>query len=354
MKFMHIADVHLGARPDAGKPWSELRRRDIWDTFEKVIDKAEEERVDLLLIAGDLFHRQPLLKELREVDDMFTRLSKTRVVIMAGNHDYMKADSYYHTYKWNERVYFFKEKEPAGVYYPDLKTTVYGMSYHTREIQEDVYEHIELDKKARFHILLAHGGDERHCPLNKNRLKNSGFDYIALGHIHKPGVYIEGKAIYAGALEPIDINDTGPHGYVIGEIGRESVVTRFVPFAGKEYVHEKIIVNSEMTAAAVRRQIQEMIRERGREHIYRFVLEGFRRADLIFDPAHLETLGLIYDILDHTEPEYDLDQIETAYGDHLIGRFVSSLRGYEKDSVENKALHYGLQALMEALSEKAE
>lgn len=52
------------------------------------------ESVDLLFIAGDLFHRQPLLRELKEVNNLFSTIPDTRVYLMAGNHDYIKADSF--------------------------------------------------------------------------------------------------------------------------------------------------------------------------------------------------------------------------------------------------------------------
>ena len=55
-----------------------------------MIDICEREQTDLLLIAGDLFHRQPLKKELKEVDYYFSRLSRTKVVLIAGNHDFFK------------------------------------------------------------------------------------------------------------------------------------------------------------------------------------------------------------------------------------------------------------------------
>src|SRR5699024_12122873 len=68
MKFIHIADVHLGAQPDAGRAYSKERPRELWDALERVLDVCEEEQTDLLLIAGYLFHRQPLLRELKELD----------------------------------------------------------------------------------------------------------------------------------------------------------------------------------------------------------------------------------------------------------------------------------------------
>ena len=64
MKFIHIADVHLGVVPDAGKSWSEKRAADIWTTFTEVFAVAKKIKVDMVLIAGDLFHRQPLIREI--------------------------------------------------------------------------------------------------------------------------------------------------------------------------------------------------------------------------------------------------------------------------------------------------
>ena len=42
MRFIHIADVHLGARPDAGKLYTEKRPEEIWNTFERVIGICQE------------------------------------------------------------------------------------------------------------------------------------------------------------------------------------------------------------------------------------------------------------------------------------------------------------------------
>ena len=95
MKFFHIADVHLGATPDKGFPWSYDRGREIWESFQNVIRQAGRENVGLFLIAGDLFHRQPLLKELKEVNALFASIPNTKIVLIAGNHDYIKENSFY-------------------------------------------------------------------------------------------------------------------------------------------------------------------------------------------------------------------------------------------------------------------
>ena len=95
MHFIHIADIHLGAAPEVGERYKEQRNREIWDTFRRLLRRCEEERVELLLIAGDLFHRQPLKRELKEVNAMFAQLSVTQVVLIAGNHDYIGKNSAY-------------------------------------------------------------------------------------------------------------------------------------------------------------------------------------------------------------------------------------------------------------------
>ena len=65
MRFIHIADVHLGMQPDAGFPWSEERGEAIWESFRRIIRLAGREKTDFLLIAGDLFQCQPLLPRFR-------------------------------------------------------------------------------------------------------------------------------------------------------------------------------------------------------------------------------------------------------------------------------------------------
>ena len=103
MKFIHLADVHLGAAPEAGQCTGETRRREIWETFREVIADAGRQKADLLLIAGDLFHTQPTTEELREINYLFSQIPNTRVVLMAGNHDCLSG-SLLAEFPWNRNV----------------------------------------------------------------------------------------------------------------------------------------------------------------------------------------------------------------------------------------------------------
>ena len=198
MKFIHIADLHLGAEPDAGRAYSQNRSQELWETLQSVLEVCEEEQTDLLLIAGDIFHGQPLRRELKELNYYFAELTHTKVVLIAGNHDYIRKDSYYRTFQWNENVIPLFGRELEYVEFPELRTAVYGLSYYSREIREPLYESAFAGGIQEYEILLAHGGDEKHCPFRVKKLEESGFDYIALGHIHRPQSLSE-KVRYCGS-----------------------------------------------------------------------------------------------------------------------------------------------------------
>ena len=89
LKFIHIADVHWGARPEREQTFGRIREQEIKETFQRVIDHANKQQADLLLIAGDLFDQPPTQQELREVDYLLSRLNHTRTVLIAGHHDHL-------------------------------------------------------------------------------------------------------------------------------------------------------------------------------------------------------------------------------------------------------------------------
>ena len=179
MRFIHIADVHLGMQPDAGFPWSEERGESIWESFRRIIRLVGREKPDFLLIAGDLFQRQPLLRELKEINDLFASIPETIVVLIAGNHDYVKRESFYRGFDWADNVVMLLSPEPECVEVPEKKTAVYGCSYDKKEILENRLDGVRPEGKMKYHLLLAHGGDARHMPWNPGRMAQAGFDYIA-------------------------------------------------------------------------------------------------------------------------------------------------------------------------------
>jgi DNA repair protein SbcD/Mre11 len=352
MKFIHIADVHLGMVPDSNQPWGALRAKEIWSSFEQIIALCNEHEVDLLLIAGDLFHKQPLLRELKEVNYIFGKLKTAKVVLMAGNHDYIGARSYYQDFIWDEKVHMFLQDTLETVEYPELGTEVYGFSYHNRDITEPLYDAIRPKQGERIHILLAHGGDEKDVPMNRKKLSDSGFDYIALGHIHKPEI-INDRMAYSGSLEPLDKNEVGQRGYIFGEIvevdGERKTSIRFVPNSLREYKRETLTVNQEMTNGALLDQARERMASLGEQHIYSFLIQGVRDEAIHFDMVAIKQLGNVLEVEDQSVPDYDFDALYQENSDNMIGLFIQRIRESAKqDEVAKKALYYGIEALLGA------
>lgn len=347
MRFIHLADVHLGAVPDRGCAWSSKREEEIWETFRRVIAGIRENPVDLLFIAGDLFHRQPLLRELKEVNYLFSTIPDTRVYLMAGNHDYMKQDSFYRNFQWEKNVTFFKEETLTWVKDEKLDVYVYGLSYQHQEITAPLYDNVRPQNQEGLHILLAHGGDEQHIPMNVKALSAAGFDYIAMGHIHKPAILLRDKAAYAGALEPIDRNDLGDHGYIEGHLENGRLRVNFVPFACRSYEQMILMLREDSTQGSLEDMLKADLARRGRMNIYRIIIRGNRAPELLLIPEKLKSLGYVTDVLDESRPAYDLEALQKQYSGTLIGDYISYFLKKDRNIVEEKALYYGLQALLE-------
>lgn len=348
MKLIHVADLHLGMEPEKHSGFGISRGRELWETFARLIDECNQVGADLLLLAGDFFHRQPLVRELQEADFQFSRLQKTRVVLIAGNHDYIGTRSHYEDFVWNDKVTMLREDELQTIEYPDLGVSVTGFSYHKRDITEAKIDGA-MPSGDGINILLAHGGDAKDVPMDYRRLALAGFDYVALGHIHKPEQR-SGNIWQAGSLEPLDKNETGEHGYLLVEItaGAKHVTkAEFVPFSLRKYVNLEVTVTPEDTNGSLTGRIRQMLTEGGKNNLYRITLSGTRDEHLEPDLAAIAGLGLVTEVSDETLPEYDFDAIRAANHDNLIGMFIDRILESEKqDEVTKKALYYGLLALM--------
>lgn len=340
--------------PDEGKPWSAERKAELLKSFFRVIELCNQESVDLLLIAGDLFHKQPLIRDLKEINYYFEKLVKTDVVLIAGNHDYVGLRSNYIDFKWAGNVTMLIEPDLDSIFLEAINTEVYGLSFHSRDIYEEKFHKARAGVSERINILLAHGGDPRSIPIDKKRLSEAGFDYVALGHIHKPEMFGKRMA-YAGSLEPLDKNELGDHGCILGEIHKyteesESEITiEFIPCSVCQYKKEEIIVTPEVTNGKLMELIQERIQKNGTEHIYRFFLKGFRDVDICFDTEAAYVFGNIIEILDETVPDYDFDALMQENRDNIIGRYIEQIKKNTGDTLLiDKALYYGLEALLHA------
>lgn len=347
MKFIHIADVHLGMIPDAGQPWSMERAEEIWETFRNVIQVCNRDQIDLLLIAGDLFHGQPQRKDLKEADYLFSTLEHTQVVLIAGNHDYVQRGSAYMNFQWSEKVTFLSEETLQIVEFPELDVSVTGFSYHSRTADGAILENIQAPHRAKYEILLAHGGEGTCCPMNFSQLGTAGFDYVALGHIHKPNLWNEYSMAYSGSLEPTDCNDKGERGYIRGTITSTGTDFSLIPFSRRQYINIRATVHASNTAGSISDRLNKAIAYYGQKNLYSITLTGYFDPACPFDVKELRLDGNIVKLIDETLPDYDLEALQAEHMDDVIGMFIASLNTESADPVRKKAIYYGLQALLE-------
>ena len=300
MRFIHIADLHLGSSPEAEFLWGKNRAEEIWDSFAAVIDACNEKEIDLLLIAGDLFDRPPVWADLDRAAKLFARLTATEVVMIAGASDYITEDSPWKTYPWQSWVHMLSDKHCMNVQLGNINTSVHGCSYYAPTEGKPYLEDARPDKESEYQILLGYTGDDNHMPADLSELSEKGFDYIALGYEHKASVMQSMHIAYAGSLEPLSVQETGKHGFILGEINEDSTTIRFVPFACREYINIKVRLSSDITEDELEEKLTAAINQYGSDNIFTISLEGRYQPKEPYDRARLLALGNVADVKDGT------------------------------------------------------
>ncbi len=347
MKFIHIADIHLGAKPERDKEWAKERERQSWQAFKAVIDKVKEEQVQLLLIAGDLFHGQPLVRDLKEVNYQFSRIPQTQVALIAGNRDYLTPTSCYNMFRWEDNVHFLKSEEIEYIELEGLDTRVYGMSHWSKEIAKPRYQDVQAKEGDYTNILLAHGGEKKpipHIPIYSDDFARSRFDYVAFGHLHEPRQIVQDKVVMAGALLPVDCDDIGEHGYFQGEIKDHACHVKFVPLHYCEYESLAFMANPELAHGGLRECVESRICAAPAYQKFVISLSGY--CDTPIDTEELKSMDRVVKVFNNCQADYDFVQLKRQYDQQILGRYIRALEEMPQNKVTEKALYYGVEALM--------
>jgi exonuclease SbcD len=248
MKFIHCADVHLdtplqGLAQYAGAPVNEIRnatRR----AFERLLDAAVSEKVDFLIIAGDLYDTG--LKSFESALFFNKQMARLKdagidVYLIYGNHD--AASKLIKQLRPPSNVHIFRATEPQTFSNDELRVAIHGQSFATPEITEDLASKYPPPVSGFFNIGVLHtnlSGISEHAnyaPCSLEALKTKGYQYWALGHVHNRQIlcrdpYIvypgniqgrNGKEQGEKSCELVTVSDTGT-------ISMETVATSVVPW----------------------------------------------------------------------------------------------------------------------------
>lgn len=218
MKFAHIADCHLGS-------WREPKLQELnLQAFNSCIDKCIEERVDFIIIAGDLFDTSmPNIDILKAATGKFKQLADAKIncYIAPGSHDYSASGKTFLDVLEKaglcENIARFDETD-KGIGLKILKKdnlAICGLPGKKAGLEKNIISNIVKEKlnmtDNEFKILVLHTTVTESKPKGLEFIESTnaedlpeGFDYYALGHIHK---YFQKKIgnkliVYPGPVLP--------------------------------------------------------------------------------------------------------------------------------------------------------
>lgn len=227
VKFIHTADLHLDS-PMVGlrhlpKRIFEKLQESTFLALRKLTDAAIKHCVDFVVIAGDIYDGEDRsIRAQASFRNEMARLHENgiKVYVIHGNHDHL--GGYRIGLDFPDNVFFFKEEIGTEVFKKEDGTIVhlYGFSYPERHVKERWIEKYGKKDGADLHIGILHGHSEggssehgRYAPFRVGELLEKGYDYWALGHIHKKAVLSEQPpVVYPGNTQGRNRKEQGEKG----------------------------------------------------------------------------------------------------------------------------------------------
>lgn len=231
MKILHLADLHLGKRVNEMSMIEDQKY-----ILDQIITLIKEESVEIVLICGDIYDKSiPTIEAIHLLDEFLDQLSKMaiKVLMISGNHDSIDRLSFGKSLFTRSNLYiasqFENEIEKITVKENGITVNFYMLPFvksayisHIFQLQTDSYEecfrylieHTKIDEEET-NILLSHQfvtANKKNPELSDSETSSLGgidnidfhifdpFDYVALGHIHKPQAMGREMVRYAGSI----------------------------------------------------------------------------------------------------------------------------------------------------------
>ncbi len=297
LRFVHTADLHLGSRvmslPGMNEEDATALANATYSAWRNIVDLCIGEEVDFLLVAGDIYDsadrniraQLQFIKGLRRLDE-----NGIAAYVVRGNHD--PDDAWSESIAMPENTTIFSSSEPEVVIHrdPDGRplAAIVGMSFATAHIYDNLAEQFPgQEDEWPFTIGLLHCsvggtvGHEPYAPCSIQDLRRCGYDYWALGHIHRPTVLSAGdpQIIYAGNPQGRDMGETGERGCRLVTVDADGTVeVEAVRTCRHLWTEIEIDLSGSVDPAAleekIRRRLAHISREEGVPVAGRILLTG--------------------------------------------------------------------------------
>ena len=273
MKILHSADWHMDSPLQGRTPeQTGLLRRALLKIPGQVADVCGREKCDMMLLSGDLFDGPFSLESYQAVYAAVESVG-VPVFIAPGNHDYAGSDSPWLTKSWPENVHIFTQPAIESVLLQSLDCRVYGAGFTSMDCQ-GLLKGFRAEQDTARTVGVLHGDPTQvsspYCPVTKAQVKESGLDYLALGHIHKGGSFQAGATLCAWPGCPMGrgFDEQGEKGVLIVTL-EDTASARFVPLDTPRFYDLQVDVMEDAadTLASVLPAV-------GNEDFYRITLTG--------------------------------------------------------------------------------
>ena len=359
MKFIHIADMHLDSpfvNLSDKDIMGDIRRLEQRKVLKKIIEYIKENNINYLFISGDLYeHKYIKQTTIEYLNNLFREIPEVKVFIAAGNHDPKVKNSYYNKFNWNENVKIFNSFIEK-IEEPDCN--IYGYSFDDFYCNNCGLENVFVEQNEKPNILILHGNldgsqkdDRPYNPISKNLLLEKGFDYVALGHIHKLDYnsYLNQKIVYPGSTVSLGFDELGEHGMIVGEINNDNLKLKFVQLDDELFTKRELNVDNISSKEELIEKINSL--EIPSNEYVEIILTGGRNFEINkYDILKFIQNDRIIKIKDETKITIDLERISKE--STLRGLFIKEMlekmeneTELEKKQILEKAIEIGLDSL---------
>jgi len=372
LRIVHVSDTHLGyatyrkVDEETGLNQKEV---DVYNAFERFVDKAIELKPDAVLHSGDLFDSvRPTNRALTFALDQLIRLTESGipVVVIAGNHStprLRETGSVMRVFDYIRDIHPVFRGRLEQIEIGDM--TIHAMPHTEGDNLHEQLQLLKPSRKEKYDVAMLHGGviglgvfkmDEFNEQLINTSYLRPDFDYIALGHFHEYSEVMY-NACYSGSTERFSFSEARQRkGFL--EVDLESGTRLFHELWTRPMLDLGPLDANKMDHSSLQKEIVDLLE--GQElqgRIVRLVVRNIPSST--YRALDFHRIDQLSSGAMHFERRFEMKQdgISVQWTssriDSLEHEFVTFLEHYpvekvDKDSLQEKGLEYLTRGLEES------
>jgi DNA repair exonuclease SbcCD nuclease subunit len=355
MKLLIFSDLHLDTGfQSAGQAVARARRQALRLTLQRICELADEEGVDAILSAGDLYEHERFSPDTTEFLRKTFADAGRRVFLAPGNHDWYGPRSLYRQVEWSQNVHVFSEDRLSPVELDD-GISLWGAAHRAPANTDGFLDGFAVDRGG-INVALFHGSESSdfrwqdsgkiaHAPFAAAQIEQAGLLHAFVGHFHTPkdGAW----HTYPGNPDPLSFGESGDRAAVVAEIGQDGAVTTSRHRVATSKVSD---VDVDLSGATHSGEVRERVAAAiaGSEGYVRVTLSGEVGPDVDVQLSDLTSLGshlaALVPRLGRVAVAYDF--VRLAEEPTVRGQFIREVQAADlDDDTRRRVLITGLRAL---------